>query len=345
MFEKPAYQWRDPEWRQSAESWIHNALTRLETPAVGPITGVRFLPWSAVLRARTSRGDMFFKACSPSQRHEPALAVFLAAVRPDCMVPLLAVDLEQARMLMPDGGPTLTTIIHAPGDGPDHWRRVFALMAGVQREMIPHTDHLLSLGVPDRRPGSLPGLFRDLLAQPDRLRVGAPGGLRTDEVRGLELIESRIASLCDELTGLGLPDTYVQDDLHEDHIFARQEPGGDWRYTFFDFGDVCVGHPFLQLVSRPRFAGKRYGFDGDEALAPLFDGYLAHWQEFAPHSALGRAFDIALALGGIMRVMTWTTACRDHFPALSPELLDAYTTGVAFWLRQVQERVDRLNEC
>lgn len=344
MFEEPAYQWRDPAWRQSAEGWIHEALTRLVRPAIGPITGVRFLPWSAVLRASTASGDYYFKQCGPSQAHEPALAEFLAAARPDCMIALAAIDRPGMRFLMPDGGPTLTAAISAPRDGPAHWQRVLTLMADVQREMIPRADFLLGIGVPDRRPGSLPGLFCGLLTQPERLRVGAPGGLAAGELLDLESIASRFELLCEELAGLGLPDTYVQDDLHEDHIFVARGADGTWRYTFFDYGDACVGHPFLQLVSRPRFAGKRYGFDGDRVLAPLFDVYMAHWQDFAPHNVLRRALDIALALGGVVRAMTWITACHDYFPALSPELLDAYTTGVAFWLRQVQERVERLDD-
>ncbi len=342
MFEEPAYQWLDSGWRRSAEDWIHETAARQGSPVIRPITGVRFLPWSAVLRAPTSRGDLYFKACGPSQWHEPALAVLLAQAFPDRMIPVLAADLHHGRLLMPDGGPTLTAAIATPAAGPDHWRRVLALMSSIQHGMILQADRLLALGVPDRRPAALPGLYRGLLGQPDHLRAGAPGSLIADDLRDLESIAPRIDKLCAELAESGLPDTYVQDDLHEDHVFARRLPDGEWRYIFFDYGDVCVGHPFFQLVSRPRFAAGRYGIDGDRELSPLFKGYLLSWREFAPIQPLRRALDIALALGGVMRVMTWITACRDQLDALSPFLLDAYSTGVAFWLRQVRARVEGL---
>jgi len=343
MFETPSYRWADPAWREAAEAWIHEAVAQAGAAVTGPVTGVRFLPWSAVLRVPTANSTYYFKECGPSQGFEPALAEFLAGLRPDCMIAVAAVDVPRQRLLMSDGGPTLTTAIRQPGDGPTHWRRILALSAGVQQELIPHATHLLALGVPDRRPVILPDLYRGLLAQPQRLRIDEPGGLTSSDLRDLDRLANRIDTYGAELRESGLPETYVQDDLHEDHIFAARSLNGEWRYTYFDYGDACVGHPFLQLVSRPRFVAGRYGIDGDSDLAPLFEAYLSHWADYATATALRRALDIALALGGIIRVMTWVNACRDQLDQLSPFLLDAYTTGVAFWLRQVQSRVERLD--
>ncbi len=343
MFDEPAYRWRDPTWRQSAEAWVRQRAAAIGQPITGAITGVRFLPWSAVLRAPTARGDLYFKACGPSQAFEPALAAFLAAARPDCMIPVLAADLPRGRLLMPDGGATLTAAIHDPDDGPAHWRRVLALLAGVQREMMSRTADLLALGLPDRRPLALPGLLAGLLARPDRLLVGHPGALTTDDVARLQAVAARVAELAAELAAAGPPPTYVHDDLHEDHIFAHAEPDGAWRYTFFDYGDACLAHPFMQLVARPRFVPGRFGAGGDEALASLHEDYLYRWGGDAPLPALRRALALALALGGIMRATTWVNACGDQVDTLSPELRGFYAEGTAFWLRQVAERVGRLD--
>lgn len=343
MFNEPSYRWRDATWRQSAEAWIRQRAAAISQPVTGPITGVRFLPWSAVLRAPTSRGDLYFKACGPSQAFEPALAAFLTDARPDCMIPILAANIPRGRLLMPDGGATLTAAVHVPDDGPDHWRRVLTLLAGVQREMIPRAAELLALGLPDRRPAVLPGLFADLLARPDRLLVDQPDALTTDDMAHLQAVAARVADLGAELAAGSPPDTYVHDDLHEDHIFARAEPGGAWRYTFFDYGDACLAHPFMQLVARPRFAPGRFGSEGDETLFSLHEDYLHHWGGYAPLTALRRALSIALALGGIMRAVTWVNACGDQVDKLSPELRGFYAQGVAFWMRQVAARVRGLD--
>lgn len=342
MFEEPAYQWRDPEWRRAAEGWIHETAARLGNPIVGPIEGIRFLPWSAVLRAPGASGDLFFKACGPSQAHEPALAAMLAAARPDCMIPVLATDLERGWMLMPDGGPTLTPSIPTPEDGPPHWRRVLRAIAGVQKDLIPSTTALLAIGVPDRRPAALPQLLDELLSDPHQLLAGESGAIDPAGLTRLSALKPRIVDLCAELAGIGPPGMYVQDDLHEDHIFTRRDSNGSWHYTFFDFGDAIVAHPFFQLVSQPRFISQRFAADDDPVKLSLYEDYIEHWVAFAPAERLHRARRVANALGGGARALTWTNACGNVLDELSPELRGFYKEGTAFWLRQVVVRVERL---
>ena len=309
----------------------------------GDIAGVRFLPWSAVLRAPTAGGDIYFKACGPSQRHEPELAAFLAATRPDCMIPVLASDELRDWYLMPDGGATLTTALHIPRDEFDHWARVLRLQAGVQRDFQPQAERLLALGAPDRRSAVLVGYLTQLLEQPEILLVGYPGGMTTAEVDGLKRISPYLAGLCRELASLGPPDTYVHDDFHEDHIFTARKPDGSWRYIFFDFGDACVSHPFVQLVSQPRFAGNRFGPEADPVQTQLREIYLAEWRDYATPAALDRAASLALVAGCVVRALTWVNACREHLDELSLDLRDAYATRLAFWLRQIGERMARLD--
>lgn len=343
MFEEPAYRWRDPEWRATAEAWIHEQASRAGRKVSGDIAGVRFLPWSAVMRAPTDGGNLYFKACGPSQRHEPALAAFLAGARPDCMIPVLAVDLARGWYLMPDGGETLTGMMRTPQDEFDHWSRVLSLQAGVQRDLITATGRLLSAGVLDRRPAVLSHLLADILSRPDHLLAGYPGGMSAADLSNLHAITPRLAEACLELSEIGPPSTFVHDDFHEDHIFTAQGPDGSWRYVFFDFGDACISHPFIQLVSQPRFAGNRFGVEVDPIQSRLREIYLAHWQEFAPPPDLERAQSLALIAGCIVRALTWVNACGGHLWELTPDLTHAYATRVAFWLRQIGERIDRLD--
>jgi hypothetical protein len=337
MFEEPAYRWADPAWRASAEAWIRRVMADGGGAVTGPTNGVRFMPWSAVLRAPTSEGDVYFKACGPSQAHEPALAALLYAARPDCMIPVLATDRERGWLLTADGGATLTAAIQAGGDESGHWARVLALIAGVQRELTPRVAELAASGVPDRRPAALAALFSDLINRPEVFLMGEPGALSDAQLARLQALAPRVAAWAAELATLGPPDTYFHDDFHEDHVFAHWRVG-DWRYVFFDFGDAGIGHPFLQLVSHPRFSAARFQMRGDPVIERLQEKYLSAWHNCGDAAERRRAVDLALILGCIARALTWVNACAGHLDQLPEFLRDAYRSRLAFWMMQTSLR-------
>jgi hypothetical protein len=257
------------------------------------------------------------------------------------MIPVLATDVERGWLLMADGGSTLTAAIRTHPDEIAHWSRVLALQAGVQRELTPRAAELLAFGVPDRRPAVLPDLYLTILARPDRLLIGEPGALAATDVYRLRALAPRLRDLCAELAA-GLPVTFVHDDFHEDHIFARRRDGV-WQYTFFDFGDACVSHPFVQLVSQPRFVANRFEIEQDVTQRSLREFYLSHWLDFAPPKMLDRALSLALVAGCVIRALTWIEACGDHLDAIPGQLRDAYASRVAFWLLQIAARITVLD--
>ena len=334
----------DTVWLEEMAGWVNESLAAHNATRQSPPQEVRVMPWSAVYRFATSGGDVYFKACGPSQAHEPALAAWLAAVRPDCMTPVWAADPVRGWYLMPDGGPTLTSAIATGGDEIAHWQRVLALQANVQRDLMPAAGELLALGVLDRRPGRLPALFAALLARPERLLVGEPDALTPDDVARLHALLPRLTAVCDELAYIGPPDTFIHDDFHEDHIFAGRRPAGAWRYVFFDFGDACIGHPFMQLVSQPRFASNRFGIEIDPVQEELRESYLSHWQEFGAPATLQRALTLALIAGCVIRALTWVNACGAYLDEIPADLRSAYRSRLAFWMMQTAARISRLDE-
>ncbi len=99
--------WTDPQWLAEAHEWIREQVGRLEA---GPITAIdqpHLQPWATVLRVVTGQGDLYFKANGPALRHGAALVELLAARRPDCVPPPLAVDRGRGWMLMADAGTRL----------------------------------------------------------------------------------------------------------------------------------------------------------------------------------------------------------------------------------------------
>ncbi len=258
-------------------------------------------------------------------------------------MPVLAADLARAWLLLPDGGPVLRhTLTGTADDLVAHWSAILPQLAALQRDLAGDATRLLSLGVMDRRPAVLPALFLAMLDRADRWPLGHPNGLSRDDLTRLRAFAARLSSLCEELTALGPAPSLVIDDLHDGHIFvgsAAAQP----RYRFFDFGDACVGHPFFQLVAPQRFYA--HEFDelelGDATVESLYETYVSGWPD-VPAANRRRALQLALAVGPLMRALTWFNALGPLYPDIEPELMSYYARGMAHWLRELESRCQRL---
>jgi hypothetical protein len=86
--------WAQPGWRARAEAWIAEQLGPL-----GDVEEVKLRPWSAVLRAPTSDGDVYFKANLPALANEPELTRLLHRIDPGHVLPVLAEEPDEGWML------------------------------------------------------------------------------------------------------------------------------------------------------------------------------------------------------------------------------------------------------
>ena len=329
---------KDPIWLAAMGRWVSGELARLGRTVTGPAVEVRVLPWSAVFRCPTDGGDVYFKACAPSQGFEPALALFLADRRPDDVLPVLAADLRRAWLLLPDGGGVLRdALANDPADVAGHWAAILPQLAALQVALAGDAGRLLALGLPDRRPAALPGLYAGLLDDSDHWPLDHPDGLTAADLPPLRALTPRLSSLCEELEALGPPATLVHDDLHDGHVFVAPSPAGP-RFRFFDYGDACLGHPFFQMIAPQRFYARRYDdLELDDATVDaLYDVYLAGWG--AVTAGRRRALRLALAVGPVLRALTWHTALGPHYPDLPAPLLAYYARGVGYWLTEFARR-------
>ena len=331
----------DPAWLADMTAWVKAQLAARGVALVASPVKVRVLPWSAVYRCPTTDGNVFLKACAPSQAFEPALMRYLAERRPDDVLPVLAADLERAWLLLPDGGEILRHVL--TGSAEDlvaHWSAILPQLAALQIDLTADAVHLLSLGVMDRRPSVLPALYRDLLEQTDRWPLDHPDGLSRQDLPRLQAFAPRLSSLCEELAALGPADTLVHDDLHDGHIFVQ--PGSDGpRYRFFDYGDGCVGHPFFQLIAPQRFYARAYDeLELDEMVVQsLYELYTSAWGDM-PATDRRRSLQLALAIGPLIRALTWYNALGPHYPDIEPELMGHYARGMGYWLSELVARCE-----
>jgi hypothetical protein len=291
--------WRDPQWVADAQDWIDAECARAGLARTGPTTA-RGRPYSVVARVPTRSGTVWFKASPPASRFEPALLAALAAWHPDRFTPPVAVALDRAWSLTRDGGPTLGEQRPGTGDG-DAWHATVRGYAQLQLDLAPRAADLLALGLADLRPGSVPGQFEKLLADPATERViDAPGGITRDQYRDLRTLAPRLRGWCAELDDLGIPASLDHADLHPRNIFAATR-------TPFDWGDAAVAHPFASLLVGLRTAAqharlRHLSLD----LAILTENYLSPWLDAGhPRAAADRSLSLALRVAPLARALTW----------------------------------------
>lgn len=323
----PVIPWSQPGWLDEAHAWIHAELARLNQGVVGVIEQPHTRPWSTILRVPTDRGTVYFKAVGSDAAHEVPLTVALARGWPNYSLSVLAADTERGWLLLPDGGPTLRSLIREDKDT-SRWETVLSVYADLQVAMAERVHDLLRMGVPDRRLDRLPALYEGLLADTDMLRVDRPNGLTTDEYRRLQALAPRFTTLSQELAAFGLPETLHHGDFHDANVFWQ-----DGRPVFFDWGDSVISHPFFSLrtvlVSLEMSLGDEAA--AGQAFTHLLDAYLEPWTPYVPLAELKKARRLAYLVGVVNGALTWHSqvaaldaAGRQEYGGPVPALLQEF---------------------
>ena len=299
--------WDDPDWQPAVEQWVRAQLAP-SVAVTGPLEPHLVRAWSAVLRVPTSDGAYWFKALAPGSAYEPRVVQLLTEWDAPGVLRPVALDVDAAWMLTRDGGLRLRDAIAADRDL-THWDRVLRAYGELQRAVETRSDELLAAGVPDHRPERMPGVLADLLASPDDLLLGRPGGLSTEMHERLLAFQPEFTRWCDELVASGIAASVQHDDLHDANVFVDGT-----RYTLFDWGDASLGHPFTSLLVTFRTVADGFGLErGGPELRRLQAAYLEAWSDVAPPETLARAVELAVRTGAVGRSMSWLRAIG-HLP-------------------------------
>jgi hypothetical protein len=319
--------WRDEEWLGEARGWLTARLAEVGVDVSGAeLEQVRATPWSTLLRVDGDPGSFWFKANAVGVAHEAALVAVLAERCPGHVLPPVAVDAERGWLLMPDGGRTMRQVEGASTDL-SRWERLLVEYAGMQRAVEPYVAELLAAGTPDRGAQRLPAVREALLADRSLLMMGWPEGLGEEQLDTLVQGAPAYAGFCAELAAIGVPSSLQHDDLHDNNVFAPEEPGGPMRV--FDWGDSVVGQPFGTLLVTLRVVAHLTALPyGSAALLRLRDAYLEPWTDGWDRAALNDACRLALRVGGVLRSDCYRRALLEATPAGWAEFGD----GVPQWL-------------
>lgn len=318
--------WGDPAWRASVRRWVRDQLREAGARSVGALRP-RIRPWSVTGRVRTDLGPVWFKANPPGARFEPALLAALSRWVPGQVLAPLAIDPERGWSLLPDGGDILGA---TPGSALGSWEELLRQYAALQRAVSGHVAEMAALGVPDLRPGRLPGQFAALLDSAEiQAQVGAADGITAAQYSALRALAPQLEQWCGRLAASAVPPSLDHSDLHDHQVFAA---GG--RYVFFDWGDASIAHPFTSLLVVLRVAAARHRLAaGSAALGRLRDVYLEAWTAERPADELRADARLAMRLGAISRALAW----QRYFPQSGPHLLAEQGQAAAHWLTELLE--------
>ena len=315
--------WKRPEWQEQVFAWIHAQLVQQNIDITGPIELLHQRPWATFMQVPTNDGPVYFKAPAPMSAYEAAVTQALAQWRPDCNVPVLAVDIDRGWLLSADAGVTIRSLGRT-AEQIKHWQKILPLYANLQIELIDRQSTLLALGMEDRRLIHLPRLFNELLEPNENLRIGLEPGLTAEAYQQLLDWRPRFATLCERLADYGIPETIAHEEVHENNVVVR-----DGRYTFTDWADSSFGHPFFSMVVTLRtFVYWLKLEENGPIYNQLRDIYLEPWTKFASLERLNDAFKLAYVLGVANRAISWHLGTG----ALPLEDKEAYADTISSWL-------------
>ena len=313
--------WQDPDWRAAALDWAADRLAERGMVPDGDPEQRHVRAWSTAFRLPVRGGAVWLKSVGPGSAQEPALVRALGERVPEHVLVPLAVHRERRLMLLPDGGATMREAVGA--GSVQAWEVMLRDYAQLQRDVLPHAEDMVALGVPDLRPERLPQLVPELLDDDEFQLRGRPDGLAEDVQDRLRAGLGEYGELCRRLADSGIPATLQHDDLHDANVFVS-----DGRYRFFDWGDASVAHPFLSLRVPLRVAGQALGVpNGDPVLFRLRDAYLEPWSSHGSPAALRDQVRIALRVSPLPRAMTWRRILCGVHPAERTE----WQTAVPWW--------------
>lgn len=256
--------------------------------------------------ASTTGGPVWLKAPGPATVFEVALYALLGEVCPDRVPRPIAVDRARGWILLPDGGP----VVGGHDDLVDTLVTVLPQYGQLQRDLAPHADDLVAMGVADMRPAVMPTRFDEAVA------VVEEQGHRVDGVREMR---ATFAGWCERLGKSPVAASIDHNDLHPWNIFFTK---GQAR--FYDWGDAVVAHPFASMLVALAVVRRQLGVGVDDrAVTRPRDAYLEVWGDVAPRSALVAEQELACWVGKVARALTWDRALRTQGHDQAGEFADA----------------------
>ena len=240
----------------------------------------------------------------------------------------LAIEPELGWVLMQDYG---SEMLH---ECPDitRWEEALRLFSQSQVEQVERVHQWLTLNIPDRRLGRMVEMIDPLIASCSQMLTGGANGLSEADLGDLRSLSMPLKLMCARLAQFDVPNTLVHGDLGGNIII------GESGYTFFDWTDVCVSHPFFDMATiSAAYFDESILKDNQDADTRLRDAYLEPWTARIPMERLVEAFEISRPLGALHQAMSYMWILTNISADARPEL----EGGLLHWIRQLLRLCNR----
>ena len=297
----PVDLWTSPAFVTEATGWTAAAAAEHGLTLTGEWEQPHARPWSSAIRFEADGGRLWFKVNGPGTSHEAGLTGALAAVVPDLVPVVLALDADRGWSLMRDAGPVMRGLA-GPDQLWDRWHLVITAYARAQRTLAAHLDTLRASGVRETSPATLPRLARDLLAELSARPV-RDGGLDEAQAGRLAALMPAYDEWCAELAASGVPVSINHDDLHSANICWDNGP------RIIDWGDAVLGHAFGTLLVTLNSIAWHAGIEIDDPrVEAVRDAYLDEFADVGSHEDRVRWTLLARRTGCVSRALSYVQA-------------------------------------
>ncbi|MDP9612945.1 hypothetical protein [Streptomyces demainii] len=322
--------WAGEDWFAEASAWMTEAAARASLSVTGPVEQFMCSPYSVTMRIPTSAGFAYFKAAPPEFAYEPVLVSAVAEWFPQHTPRVLEIDQDRAWLLTLGLEPfhqIEPTLQHV-----ELYERMVRVYARMQRETAGKVETLLAMGVPDRRPDTLPSLLEELLQDEVSLLYAGDGALTRDEHARLLDFVPVFREQCARLAGFHLPDTLQNVDFWRDNIAVTTD-----GFVFLDWAESVISSPIHSMNMVLRDFVIHDVRDKEELHRRLFEAYFSEWADHEPMERLQEAYQLSQSGSVLCRALSW----RDSTASLGEPRRHAYLRpAVAANTRRLLEFAD-----
>lgn len=310
----------------TATPWIDEQLATHGLRRTGPLGEPRVRAWSIVVSITTDGGRVWFKAPSRVTAHEIPLYPLLAEAGPDIVLQPLGISVERSWILLPDGG---TSLMHAlSGDALfERLLDVLPRYAHLQRAITARVPAMLTMGVPDMRPATLPERFDEALEAAISLARDRGDDEDVLTLANVRSRRPRFLDWCQALAASPVVPSIDHSDLHANNMLLPEEIPGPAR--IYDWGDSVLAHPFSTLLVALRSLMDQLETTGDDPrLARARDAYLEPFTDMASLRELLELVDAACWTSIITRALNWV-----HVFELGPPTNSDWAEAPIAWMK------------
>lgn len=288
----------EPGWRAEADRWIVTRLREAGVSPVAPPEQRRIRPWSTHRVVPTSGGRVWFKANCPDLSFELGLQQLLARLAPGRVDTPIAIEDSRGWMLTWDRGDTLAER-HEPTLA--EWCEMVQEAGDVRRRAASAREQVLSTGVHDCSPETVPDRFDALLARYAALDAEHPSHVTAGQLKQFQAVRPAVVDAATALVQSPLPATVNHGDLHPGNVLTV-----DGGLRLFDFGDA-------QWAAAPEVLGALWGWLTRRTRHPwrkVFDAYAEVWGDVVTRAEFDHLVAAAMVTLPVNRSLTWWSATR-----------------------------------